>query len=105
MQLQEVVVTEETFNWMALLPGLVLPLIVAVVEDPSFTKPVRVAISLGVTALAAAVITLWVTHGDWKDWLAQFVALFFISIVALYGLWKPLGVTGKLETLIGRNRG
>lgn len=77
--------------------GLLLPLLVQLVIKAHTTERVKVLVNLVLTAITATLAPLAVGDGhlDWKAIALSFAQIFGTTIIAHYGLLKPLGVTGS----------
>jgi len=86
----------------ALIVGFFSPLVLAVIQQPGWSNPVRSVVAFLYSAVAAAG-TIFFTNGnsftgtDNKDWVSTFLFV-FVSTIAFYrGFWKTTNVAPKLE--------
>lgn len=79
------------------LVGFLLPLVIAVIQQPSFPKPLRAIITLVVCAVAAIVTVSLQGSLDWTRWQHS-VLIIAVAALAFYkGTWLPLGGAPALE--------
>lgn len=87
----------DTASW-ALILGVLTPLVVAVVQQPTWPQPVRAVISL-LAAVIVGVVTVLANGGlsDTSGWLGIIALVLVASQTAYRNLWKPLGVAPAIE--------
>lgn len=79
--------------------SFVLPLVIQLVTNSSAPEPVKAVITLLISAIVGALTPFLTGVQSWppSDWAAvalSAASVFLTSILAHYGLWKPVGVTG-----------
>lgn len=83
-----------------LVVSFVLPLVIQLVTNSSAPEPVKAVITLLISAIVGAITPFLTGVQTWppSDWWAVILSaasVFLTSILAHYGLWKPVGVTGS----------
>jgi small basic protein len=80
----------------ALLTGVIIPLIVALLTKINASPTVKAIVNLGLSALSGLLVTVNQTNFQWKSFAVNFAFTWVVSIATYYGLWKP---TGTSETV------
>jgi hypothetical protein len=77
--------------------GVLMPFIIAVINQRSWSPQIRGAVAFVVCLIASAVLA-W-THGDltWGDWRNTAVVVTGASMVMYHALWKPSGLAPAVE--------
>lgn len=94
---------------LTLLVNVILPLLVALVTQKltkSKYQAVLLALLASVTGFVSELIAA-ASHGTQFDiWTALFAAItgFVTAVAAHYGLWKPTGVSAKLQAVGARRK-
>lgn len=78
--------------------ALVAPLLTAFVNRPDWSRGIRQSVAVGVS-VALAVGALFLTNGfdSATDVAAKIALVIGLSTIAYEALWKPTGVTEKIE--------
>lgn len=83
--------------WSAFL-GAVLPLLIAVIQQPQWSKQARTIVAVVVCAIAGAVQAY--LDGKLASGVNVVSAIMIVTMAALTfyrNVWKPLGATGAIE--------
>lgn len=88
----------------ALLLGLVTPLATAVVQQPTWPKPLRTAVAV-LAALVVGTITV-LANGNFNtaDWFTTVAVCLVAAQTAYHAIWKPAGVARVIELATARRR-
>jgi len=83
-----------------LVVSFVLPLVIQLVTNSAAPEPVKAVVTLLISAIVGAITPFLTGVQTWppSDWWAVILSaasVFLTSILAHYGLWKPVGVTGS----------
>ncbi len=94
-------------NWLTLLSGTLLPMLVGLVTAQVANSGVKAVILAALSAVAGLTVELISVGGDvavydWNSGLANAVTTFLVAVGLHYGLLKPLQVTGR-DGVIQRN--
>jgi hypothetical protein len=77
--------------------GLLLPLLVAVIQQLHWKESYRAAVGF-LSCMVAAFITTWVEGKlNTKDLLSSFFVVFTVAQVSYSHFWKKLGATQAIE--------
>lgn len=93
-------------NWLDVLLGLVLPMLVALVTNNVANAAVK-AVVLAVLAAISGIVQALIAVGgdltvmDWNGAMSAAVTTFLIGVGMHFGLLKPVGLTGK-DSVLGR---
>lgn len=84
--------------------AIILPLIIAIVQRPTWSDQTRAIVGFVGVFLWTLVGVLFLSEGNpltyaWQSWLRLFLGVFVTSYGAFLGVWKPSGVTGRIEVL------
>lgn len=95
-----------TVNWLTLLLGVVLPMLVQLVTANVANGGLKAIVLAVLAAIAGLVQALFDVGGDFTvvDWNTAFSAAlttFLLAVGLHFGLLKPVGITGK-DNVIGR---
>jgi TRAP-type C4-dicarboxylate transport system permease large subunit len=84
-------------NW-ELIVAFVTPLIVSVLVQSGWNQRTQAIVAF-VAALVITFIGTWL-QGDLEvdDWLGSTLKVFPVAIAFYYGLWKPTGIAGGIQT-------
>lgn len=87
----------DTASW-GLILGVLTPLAVSLIQQPRWSQAVRAIVHVIASVVVGAVTVLANGQiGDGSTWLTT-IAVVFVSSSAAYGfLWKPTGVSPKIE--------
>lgn len=82
----------------AALVGIILPLIVAIVQQKKWTPIVRTVVGVS-CIIVASVITAWAQGKlNWHDWATTVTTIFLMAQVSYHTVWKKTGIPIKIET-------
>lgn len=89
--------TEMQALWSALV-GSALPLLIAVIQQPTFSKPMRTLVAV-VTCLVAGAVQAFLDGklADGKSVTAMTMIIVVSAMTFYKSVWKPLGATGAIE--------
>jgi hypothetical protein len=81
-------------QWLALIVGSVIPLIVGLISKSNASDRLKALINGLLSALAGAGTTALTTAGkvEWQSWVIGILSTWIASIATYYGFWKPSGV-------------
>lgn len=86
---------------LAMLGSALMPIVVSFLTKRAASDALKSVINIVATA-AMAVLALWINPGDvevtTKLIINTFILSFVTSLTAYKGLWKPLGVTDRVES-------
>lgn len=92
----------DTAYWLGLLTSLVLPVLVGLVTTRVTNASVKAVLLLALTAATGFVVELAAPHPDGYS-VGSAVILWAVSfgtgVLSHFGLWKPTGVTAKVQTV------
>jgi hypothetical protein len=82
----------------ALVVGFFMPHVIAVVQQPGWTKGLQSVVTF-VASVAAAIGTVLIQNGGWSwhDWVSSTLLILVTAIATYHGLWKPTGVAPAIE--------
>jgi hypothetical protein len=86
--------------WLGLLVSAVLPVLVGLVTTRVTSAGVKAVLLLALTAVNGFLVELAGPHADgWDTGTAVVLALvsFGVAVLSHFGLWKPVGVSGKAQ--------
>jgi hypothetical protein len=90
--------------------GSLLPLLTSLAQQPNWSTKTRVAVGVGLSALAGLVA--YVTQygfnvNDWSDVVTFIVGVVLAAAAAYKTIWQPATIAGKIELATSkfRNRG
>ena len=88
----------------ALIIGFLLPLLVAVFQQPRWSDPIRAAVALLVSLLAGAGTAYFAGDlGLRPETLVTDTLIIFVAAIAAYrGWWKPTGIAPAIEKVTSR---
>jgi len=84
--------------------GFFLPVLLAIVQQPGWSQPLR-AIVMFVASILAAIGTVYFTDSEafTRDRLITTVLVVMVTAIATYkGLWQPTTVAPKVEAATSR---
>lgn len=83
-------------QWSALV-GFLVPILVAVIQQPRFSRPVRTVIGI-VMAVAAAVVTAAVEGKlTWNTWATSVIFVVASAFTTYRNVWVPIGAADWIE--------
>ena len=82
------------------LVGLIIPLVTGLVTKSNASSQVKALVTTALSVLTAVIANLATADGnyDWKGFLSAFLVAFVPAIATYYGLWKPTGVAGSVQS-------
>lgn len=84
---------------LALLIGVIVPLLVGLLTKLNAAPAVKSVLNLGLTALGAALVTSNQIGFTWKPFLVNFAVAWAVGIGTYYGFYKPTGVAGTVANV------
>ena len=88
-----------------LIVGFLLPNVVALVEQPSWSKPARTAVSAVVSVLGGAGTAYFAGDFVAKDVITSILIVGVASITFYKGFWKPAGIAPVIEQKTSASNG
>jgi hypothetical protein len=95
---------KDTASWAALI-GAVLPILIAIVQQPRWSSQVRQVIAVGVAALGGVGTVLASGNFDAQNWLVTLVAVIGAAQASYALIFKPSGVAAKIEEKTSTDKG
>jgi hypothetical protein len=90
---------------LAAVVGLLLPLLIAVVQQQHWRQDIRAAVGF-VICFVAAFVTAWVEGKlTAKDLLSSFLVCYTLAQTSYHALWTKIGITQAIETATSRPPG
>src|SRR5690348_15249531 len=86
----------DLIQWSALV-GVLTPLVLAVIQQPTFPKWARVLVMVVGSCVAAIITASLQGQLDWHRWEHSVIVVATLAVVFYHGGWKKLGVTGWIE--------
>ena len=83
------------------LVGVFLPLVVAFVQRQHWRNSIRSAVGVGACAVAAVVVSYTKGTLNLHDLAGSAFIIFTLTKTTYLSVWKPSGVTQKIETATG----
>ena len=87
---------------LGLIVGVVLPLLTAVVQQPSLPRAARVALAVAVSIVAGTGTVAAAGHFDTANWVTTVAAVLVAAQASYESIWQPTGITGRIETATSR---
>lgn len=84
---------------LALLTGVIVPLLVGLLTKLNASPAVKSFINLGLTALGAALVTSNQIGFSWKPFAVNFAVAWAVGIGTYYGFYKPTGVANTVANV------
>lgn len=84
---------------LALLTGVIVPLLVGLITKLNASSAVKSVLNLGLTALGAALATSQEIGFSWKPFLVNWGLAWAISIGTYYGFYKPTGASDAVANI------
>ncbi len=91
-------VTGTVLDQWTMVLGFIMPLLVSLVLQSHWRRPLKTTVAFASCLLAAAVQLLFQGKLDLTHFAFTSLSLFAQTIVFLKGFWGPLGVAGALES-------
>lgn len=79
------------------LVGFLLPLLIAVIQREHWSQQVRTIVGVAACAVAAAVTSYFEGKLNLQDWSTSVLVIFTLTKTSYLAVWKPTGVTQKVE--------
>lgn len=106
------VTADEQADWLSLseptnlvrLLGIVIPIVTALITKSSASSGLKSVVTTALSAVTATVVYVVAADGggyDWQGFLNAFLNTFIPAIVLYYGLYKPTGVTTRVNVSTG----
>jgi len=76
---------------------LILPPIIAVINQKTWSREVRGLVALGVCLLYSTLIAVLVADLDWHQWRNVVLQVLVVTFAAHKLFWQPSHLTGKIE--------
>lgn len=83
-------------QWSALV-GLLLPLLIAVVQQTHWSSPVRTIIGVLASVIASIVTPAVYSNLNWHTWATSFITVFGAALITYKAVWVPLGAAPWIE--------
>jgi uncharacterized membrane protein YqaE (UPF0057 family) len=99
----EAVFTDNLAMW-NLVVGFFLPPLLAVIQQPGFSKPVKAMLTF-VVCLLMSIVTLALddTVGlNFQSWVTSSLMILVTTIATYQSLWKPTGIAPAIEAATSR---
>lgn len=80
--------------------GFVIPLLVGLITKLRASSGLKASMNLALSVVGGAIVTVIEADGtieDWKQFLTGIVMTWLISQTSYTGLWKPNGVSAKVQ--------
>ncbi len=88
--------------WSAIV-GFVAPPVVALVQQPSWTRPVRAIVTLIFCLILGAGTAYFNGALNGRNWISCVLVVFVAAIAAYGGFWKPTRIATSIETATSPN--
>lgn len=88
---------KDVASWGALI-GVVLPLLIAVLNQPRWTPQQRQLLAVGVSTVAGVGTVIASGNFDLQNWLVTIAAVIGAAQAAYAVLWKPTNIAPTIET-------
>jgi hypothetical protein len=82
----------------SMLSGVVIPILVAVVTKMSAGSHVKAIANAFLCAVSGALATVIPGAWDWASFGIAALSTWAVSVASHYGLWKPTGASGTVQT-------
>lgn len=89
-------------QWSALV-GFLIPILVAVIQQPVFTRPVRTVIGVIMAVLAAVVTAAVQNQLTWNTWATSVIWVATFAFTTYRNVWVPLGAIDWIEALTSKH--
>lgn len=94
----------QTLALVNMVVSFIIPLVLQLVTNSQAPEPFKAVFALAVAAIVGALTPFLTGLQTWppSDWAAIFLSagsVFLTSILAHYGLWKPVGITGSTGSI------
>lgn len=88
-------------GWIAILVGVVLPAVVALVTKELASSKFKNTVLLALSAVSAVVVPLaGATSLDLKQFATSFLTIFGTAVLAYVGVYKPRGTTAAVQAAV-----
>lgn len=78
--------------------GFFLPHLLAIVQQPGWSKGMQAVVTFAGSLVAAIGTVLIQNDGwSWHDWVSSSLLILVTAIATYHGLWKPTGVAPAIE--------
>lgn len=84
---------------LALLVGVIVPLLVGLLTKLNAAPNVKAFLNLGLTALGAALATSNQVGFSWKPFAVNFGVAWAVSVGSYYGFYKPTGTSAAVANV------
>lgn len=84
---------------LALLVGVIVPLLVGLLTKLNASPALKAFFNLGLTALGAALATSNQIGFSWKPFAVNFGVAWAVSVGTYYGFYKPTGTAAKVANV------
>ena len=81
----------------AIVTGLVIPLLVGLVAKINASSALKSALNLGLSALTSVLTTVIPGETTWVEIAVTFALTWAVSIASHYGLWKPTNTSDVVQ--------
>jgi len=89
----------------ALIVGFLLPPAIAIVQQPSWTEPVRAIVTFIVCLVAGAGTAYFQGDLTGRRWVEASLVTLVATIATFKGLWKPTRVAPEIESATSKGGG
>jgi uncharacterized membrane protein len=87
------------------LVGLILPMIIAVIQQVQFSQAVRSLVAVAACVVAAIIVAAAQTNFNAHNFAVAFMTVFVSTVVSYEHFWKPTGIAPLVEGFTNINRG
>jgi len=94
-------ILSDTASW-GLIVGVLLPLLTALVQQPSWSRPARVAVAVLASGIAGVLTCLAAGTFDLGNVLGTVAAVLVAAQASYESLWQPSGVAPAIEVATAR---
>ena len=84
---------------LALLVGVIVPLLVGLLTKLNASPAIKSVLNLGLVALGSALVTSNQVGFSWKPFLVNLGVGWAVSVGTYYGFYKPTGLAGTVANV------